>query len=166
MVEFLFDSGPVRFWTGVGDLDYGGNEFTGSGHLLSLTEITETQEIEAQGVAFQLAGADDQTLSLALTEKYQNRRCTLYLGALDENMQLDGAPYELYSGRMDVMEINDAPDSCNITLTTENELIELKKAKVFRYTPEDQRRRYPDDYGLDFVPRTTEMEIIWGRKSA
>jgi len=165
MVEGFFDGGTLRFWSGTGNLVWDSETFVGSGTLLSVSEVSETQNTEAQGVQFTLTGIPSSILAIALLEPYQGREIKLYIGALDDDFALVGEPYELFSGFMDVMEFQENGDSATITLSAEHHLIELKKVKVSRYTPEDQKRKYPGDKGLDFVPSLQDKEIIWGRKS-
>lgn len=163
LCEFFFDTAPLRFWSGIGNLTWNGNVFTGSGNLLGFSEIEETQETEAPGMTFTLSGLPLNILSLAYNEMYSGRSCTLYIAAVDENDVLVGDPYPAFSGFMDVMEIAESGTTCDITLSVENELIELEKVKVFRYTPEDQKRKYPDDTAFDNVPSLQDKEITWGR---
>jgi len=165
MAEFNFDSGDVRFWNGYGILNHDGTEYTGSGTLLNATEVSETQDTQAQGIKYTLSGINDNIVSLALTERYTGRPCALYFSCLDADGVIVGEPYQVFSGFMDVMEIRETGQTSEISVAAENKLVDLKKAKVGRYTPEDQKRRYPDDKGLDFVPATQDRELIWGRKS-
>lgn len=163
LAEFFFDGGTLRFWNGVGDLDWSGEIFNGSGNLLKITELQETSSTQAQGLNFILNGLPTTLLSLALNENYTGRTCNLYFSCLDEAGALVGEPYQIFSGLMDVMQIDDAAETASITLSAENRLIELRKSKVSRYTPEDQKRLYPDDLGLDFVPSIQDKELIWGK---
>jgi hypothetical protein len=166
LVEAFFDSGTLRLWTGNVPLMWNSQIFTGAGIMLSFSEITETQQIEANGVQFVLSGISSTIISLALTEEYQGRPIKLYLSALDENGELIGEPYTIYEGLMDVMEIQDNGETSAVTLNTENQMVILEAIKIFRYTPEEQKRRYPGDKGLDFVPSLQDKEIIWGRKAS
>lgn len=163
MAEFFFDSGTLRFWNGAGDLDWDGVTFTGSGSMLSVTELQETSSTQAQGLNFVLNGLPTNLLALALGENYTGRSCTLYFSCLDNAGAIVGEPYQIFSGLMDVMQIDDGGDTATITLSAENRLIELRKARVSRYTPEDQKRNYPDDQGLDFVTAIQDKELIWGK---
>jgi len=82
-VEMMFDSGPLRLWTGLGDLQYQGNTFTGTGTLLSVSEISETAELSVRGASLSLSGIPSDILSYALTEDYQGRLCNIYFGLFD-----------------------------------------------------------------------------------
>lgn len=161
LAEFAFDSGTVRLWNGIGDLTVGSDTYTGAGNLISVSEYQETSKIEAQGFTFTLSGISSSILSIALAENYQGRRCNLYICALDTAGVLVSSPYQIFSGRMDTMQINESGETCSVALSAENNMVILQRAKERRYTSEDQRALYPDDAGLDFVAGLQDKEIIW-----
>ncbi|OSQ30829.1 hypothetical protein THS27_26450, partial [Thalassospira sp. MCCC 1A01428] len=76
---------------------------------------------------------------------------------------LVGAPLQVFSGKTDVPVVTDDANSCVIGLTAENALVDLERARVRRYTDQDQRAEYSGDLGFEFVPRLQEMEISWGQ---
>ena len=57
-VRMVFDSGEspnvLNLWSGVGDLAYGGNTYTGVGDLLSISAVAESSDISATGINVQL----------------------------------------------------------------------------------------------------------------
>lgn len=162
LVKAEFDSGDLRLWSGVGSITYNGEVYTGAGSLLSISEMTEVTNVEAQGAVFQLTGIDAALLSLALTEPYQGRAITCFFACLDTSYALVADPIPLFKGRMDVLQLDESGDTATMSMQVENKLIDLKSTKVRRYTPEDQKQQYPDDLGLDYVSSLQEMEITWG----
>ena len=69
-VEMLFDSNIVRMWTGTGTLVLGdGTEWIGSGSLLNISTIEETQDMSVKGANISLSGIPSELLSLALTSR-------------------------------------------------------------------------------------------------
>ena len=50
-------------------------------------------------------------------------------------------------------------------MTVESRLIDLERARDWRYTSENQKSLYPNDKGLDFVVDLQDMPIAWGRSS-
>ena len=163
LIKAEFDSGDLRFWTGVGEIMFNDEVYTGSGNLLSVSEIKEGVNIEAYGATFSLSGIPSSLLALALNEDYQNRPITLWFGVLDDNLQMISNPFILFKGKMDVMQIDESGETASISIQAENRLIDLRRAKVRRYTPEDQKTEYPNDRGLDFVASLQELEVVWGR---
>jgi len=159
--EFLFDGGAIRLWAGYGNLTLNGENYVGAGTLLGVSDYAETAAVEAQGLTFTLSGIQSTILSLALQEPYQGRVCNLYLGAFDPAGALVGAPYLLFSGLMDTMSIEEAGETCSVTVAAESRMVLLTRAKERRYTDEDQRAEYPDDKGFQYVAALQDRQIIW-----
>lgn len=160
-VDLDFDGGNVQIWTGYGDITFDGVTYTGAGDILSISEISETSEVQASGVTIGLSGISSTLISAALNETYQGRACKIYLGTLS-NGAVVADPYMVFSGRMDVMNIEDSGDTCDIALQAENRLIDLDRPRVRRYTSEDQKIDYPADKGLEFIADLQDKEIVWG----
>jgi hypothetical protein len=162
-----FDSGSVLAWSGYGDISWGGDTYLGIGDFGGVDKVDETSDVRANGVTLTLSGIPSQLLAIALTEPYQGRPCTLFLGALNlTSGAIIGTPYPLISGRMDVMTIEEGADTGTITLTVENRLIELFRTKERRYTHEDQQIDFPGDLGLEYVAGLQEKPINWGVANA
>ena len=161
-VELEFDSGTVRLWNGTHDAVIEGETYTGTGSLLSISEVEETGEIAARGVSMSLSGLDNNFIYTALAENYQNRNARILFGTIENSTY---TAYTLFRGRMDVMTISEGADSATITITAENALIDLERPRISRYTSEDQKTKYPNDLGLDYVADLQDKEILWGRTS-
>ena len=86
----------------------------------------------------------------------------MWFAVLNPDFSIIADPYKIFSGRMDIMEITDSGNDSSIVLNAENNLIDLKENRERRYTPEDQKRYFTGDLGLDFVPNIQEIEILWG----
>ena len=164
LAEALFDSGAVRVWSGYGELSWAGLTWYGAGHLLSVSAVTETQELRATGATFALSGIPSDLLGLALTEPYQGRPVRLLFGAMDTAAgAIIGDPYQMFAGRCDVMEITEGGDSATIEIAVESRLIDLERPRERRYEHEDQQTDFPGDRGLEYVPSLQNQEIKWGR---
>jgi hypothetical protein len=159
-LDLEFDSGTLRFWSGVGTKTINGEDYLGAGGLLSISDIEETAAISAAGATITLSGIPSELLSLALTEPYQNRRCLIYFG-------LAGAEADMaviFVGTMDRMDIEEGAETSVIQLAVENRLLDLERARVRRYSNNDQKSRFPNDRGLEFVESLQDRDLFWGRK--
>ncbi len=83
LMEFNFST-VLRFWTGIGDLSWNGETWSGSGDVIKFSGIDETSAVQANGIQFQLAGMDSALVSLALTEDVQGRRVNVYMGFIPD----------------------------------------------------------------------------------
>lgn len=164
LVELEFDVVPLNMWSGIGDLDWNGSTWTGAGNLLSFGSLEETTEVRALGTSITLSGLNSSILSAALSEDYQGRKATIWLGATDSAGAVIADPIIVFGGRMDVMTINENGGEVAINITVENRLIDFERTKLRRYTDQDQKIDYPNDKGFEFVASIQDKEIVWGRR--
>ena len=177
----------IRLWTGVGTLTLDdGTNWIGAGTLLSISDVEETAEMAVKGATVSLSGIPSEVISLALSEPYQGRVCNIYFGTFSEEGALlkqsgdyillqDGSQIlvdlgdkgfnEIFSGYMDQMNIEESAETSTISVTVENRLVDLERARVARYTSGYQKSIYPNDLGLDFIEDLQDQQIAWGRKS-
>ena len=163
LVQCAFDSGDLNLWNGIGDLTVNSVDYVGAGTLLSIGEIAESSELQANGISVTLSGITDPLLAKARDEDYQGRELKVLLGAMDASNGVISNPVVVFSGFMDTMVINDSSETATIVVTVENRLIEFERTRIRRYTAEDQKIDYPNDKGLEFVTEIAEKEIVWGR---
>jgi len=160
-IKLAFDSGDVRIWTGYTDITVASETYIGGGQLLSISPIEETVEIAARGVNLALNGINSSLVSVALTESYQGRAAQVYLGVISSGSVVSD-PYLVFDGRMDVMTIEDAGETATISLSAESRLIDLERARVRRFTDNDQQNQFSGDTSLRFVADLQNKEIAWG----
>jgi hypothetical protein len=164
LVELVFDTVTTRVWSGWGDLVWGARTFTGAGTLGSVSPVEEAAELRATGLDLTLSGIPSSVLSLALSENYQGRVATVWLGALDTNTYaLIADPYQSFQGRMDVMTVNDGGEAATITISVESRMIDLERSRERRYDDTDQKMDYPTDRFFEFVPSLQDITIAWGQ---
>jgi hypothetical protein len=162
-VEFDFDSAPVRFWTGLGDRTIESNTYLGAGDLIGISGLQEAVDLSAKNATITMTGVPASLVSLALAEPYQNRPCRILFGVTDV-----ADAVEVFSGFMDVMTIEDSGESSTISLTVENKLIQLERAKERRYTHESQQALLTgaqEDIFFSYVSDLQDKEIAWGRQT-
>ena len=171
-VDLAFDSGNMRLWTGYGDKTINSQTYTGAGSLLNIDGLEEVSDLSARGTTLTLSGLDSSILSYALTEEYQGRLVTIYLGVGSETV-------EVFRGYMDKMTIQDSAESVTISLTVESRLIALERANIRRYTREShaavRQRKWEDDGNsgspaadtfFDWTTQLQDKQIVWGRNEA
>ncbi len=160
-VEMLFDTAPVRFWSGLGDRVIEGNTYLGAGSLMNISDLEEVGDLSAKSATITLSGIPSELVSLALVEPYQRRLCRILLGEVSASEAI-----EMFSGKMNTMTIEDAPETATISLTIESRLIELGRAKTRRYNHESHIARYPGDNFFSYVADLQDRQVPWGRKQA
>jgi hypothetical protein len=162
--EGSFASGPLRLWSGLTDIDWAGQSWSGAGALLGLGSVEETGSVVASGTVVSLSGVPPDLVQLAIAEARQGLPGKLWLGLLTETGTIIADPVLAFAGRLDVPEITDDVDSFRITISYESRLIDLNTARSWRYTHESQKAIWPDDRGFEYVTAIQDQEIQWGRK--
>lgn len=184
LVEMLFDSGTIGMWTGYGTLEYNGVTYFGGGNFIGISPIKETQDLKAEGVVASLNGIPSNLIALALLERVRGRPFRMYMATVQTQafvatedspgvvLTEDGGrvllenefeipPYRIFSGLMDVIEFVDNGETATLRLSIESALIIGQRTTISRYTPEEQRRLYPNDAGLDMINRLQDKEVVW-----
>jgi hypothetical protein len=157
------DGGDINYWNGIGDFLFDGDTYAGVGGLARITTIQEESGLQAAGAKFELSGIPSANLSMALTLNYQERNAKLWLGFVDSTQAIIGDAILLFSGRMDVMEIEESGKTATVAITVENRLIDLERSKLRHYTDADQKTYYPSDKGLSEIAAINNgQEITWG----
>ncbi len=167
LVKMEFDSASppdqLRLWTGIGDLTFNSQVYTGAGDLLSFSPIEESDDLKAVGLTGTLSGIPSSIIAIALATDYMGKPVTVWFGALNSSGALIADPFIIFAGLIDTMPIEDAGETATIQVTAENRLARLEESRSRRYTPEDQAIDYPGDLGLDFVVALNDgREIVWG----
>lgn len=155
------DGGDLNLWSGLGDLSWNGDTYTGAGDLFEVGAVRETMSLRANGMTFGLSGLDADIVSTALATDYQGRPCTLYLGAF-ESGSLIANPKAIFVGFLDVMQIVEQPGrgTAAIRVSAEGRLIAMERPIERRWTPEDQKLLYAGDTFFDYVAGLQDKEIV------
>jgi hypothetical protein len=162
LCELNFDSGTIRVHDGAGPLSFGGNTYLGIGTYGSFDIVDENIDNVARGIRLTLSGVESGLVSTVMTETYQGRTVTLYLGLLAEDMTFVDDPEELWSGRIDTMSISLDQNSATISVSCEYRL--RKEPVVARYTDTDQRLAYAGDRFFDLTQKIPQFKASWGDK--
>lgn len=168
LVDLNFVSASLRLTNAPFDIEFDCNDdgtienFIGVGHLGTISALEEGTDIRPYSINLQLSGIPPALVAIALKEHYQGRRGNIYIAFLNDDNQLVGKPFLLFSGRMDNMPIEIGHEA-TITLTLQSLLADWERPRIIRYTSQSQAQAYPNDKFFEFVPQTASKEIIWGK---
>jgi len=164
LIQIDFASGSTYWWTGLGTITWNGHDWLGTGTLGKISTVSEVNEIRADTVTLSLSAIPSDIVDDVLNEIRQGKACKIWLAAIDvATRALIGNPYQTFGGRVDVGAIEDGEDVCTATITVENRLIDLQRARAIRYTHEDQQAVLAGDLGFEFVPQLQEWNGVWGK---
>jgi len=163
-VKAEFDTDDIRVWSGTDDITVNSETYTGAGSLLSISGVEEDLELKSSGLTIALSGMDATVLDYALTENYQNRPITLFLGFQMGGSNESAGELTLFKGRMTSLTIADTPDGATVTIDCENRLVDLDRPSNLRYTVESQEFLHSGDTGFNRVQSLADKQIAWGQK--
>lgn len=165
-VKAEFDTDDIRIWSGIDDITINSETYTGAGSLLNISNVEESLELKSSGLAVALSGMDSTVVSYALTENYQNRPITLYLGYVMGGTNEVAGTLTLFKGRMTSLVINDTPQGSTVSIDAESRLVDLDRPSNFRYTKESQNFLHDGDTGFNRVASLQDKQITWGKTSS
>ena len=166
-VKAEFDTADVRLHTWKDELTVNSEVYEGAGTLLSIGDISDSAELKSDGVTVAISGMDTTVLGYALTENYQNRPITIYMGYLDGGGEKVSGVMTAFKGRMQAITITDDPQGAStVVVESENRLVDLRRPSNLRYTKESQKFIDSTDTAYNRVQQVQKQEIYWGRKRA
>ena len=164
-VKAEFDTDDILVWTGTDDLVINSETYTGAGTLLNISNSEDNLELKSNGLVIGLSGMDKTIVNYALTENYQNRPITVFLGYVMGGTNEVAGTLTLFKGRMTSLVINDTPEGSTVTIDAENRLVDLDRPSNFRYTKESQNYLHSGDTGFNRVALMQDKQINWGKTS-
>lgn len=163
-VKAEFDTDDIRVWSGTDDITVNSETYTGAGSLLGISGVEEDLELKSSGISISVSGMDSTILNYALTENYQNRPVTVFLGFQMGGSNESAGELTLFKGRMTNLTIQDTPDGATISIDCENRLVDLERPSNLRYTVESQEFLNSGDTGFNRVQSLQDKQIAWGQK--
>ncbi len=164
-VKAEFDTDDILVWSGIDDLVIGSDTYTGAGTLLSVSNSEDNLELKSNGLVVALSGMDTTVVNYALTENYQNRPITIFMGYVMGGTNEVSGTLTLFKGRMTSLVINDTPEGSTVTIDAENRLVDLDRPSNLRYTKESQNFLHSGDTGFNRVASLQDKQINWGKTS-
>ena len=164
-VKMEFTSGNLLLSTTYADLTIDSETYIGSGNILNISPITETADTRATGVEIILNGLDSSILSAGLNDDAQGMAVKIYFGVLTPSTNADAivdTPYQIFSGFIDSMILEEGGEQSTLKFTVENKLVTLEIPVDRRYTDQDQQNLYTGDVGCEFVTSLQDKSIAWG----
>jgi hypothetical protein len=161
MAAITFATSTIYAWSGVGNLIYGGNTYTGVGNFGKFSPIVEGTDVQAYGATISLSAIDPLLFTSCQTEIQQGAPVTISFGLLDAGGSIIGVPYPLFVGTVDQPKFRVGTQEMTITLSLESKLANLQRANQRRYTDADQRLYYPGDSFCGFVSQLADQALLW-----
>lgn len=159
--DFDWPTGRVRLTDWPGTVTWGGFDWLGLGTFGGLGAIQESLDYVAYPVQAALHigdTVDDAVVASAMTDRFQGKAATFYIGWFNDNGQLAATPETLWSGRLDTIGMDFVRNV--LTVTCEYRL--RKEPPTARMTDEDQRARFTGDKYLEQLVYIAQYVSHWG----
>jgi hypothetical protein len=163
LVEIDHPAGVFRCWTGIGQLSWNGQVWTGIGILGQIAPVRSTNELAIQEIVFSLSGVEPESLAL-LEGSVRNRTGVVWLACLDEQGLVVADPLELLTALLDYQSFSAQEDgTATVSIVARSGFYTLERALDEAWTPENQYLTYPLDTGLDMQPSLQNQQVNWTR---
>lgn len=154
-------SGNAYFWTGIGQLQWNGFTWTGSGTLGTITPIKHTSDLIIQEIQFQLAGLPPDVVA-TLDDNVRNLSGRAWLAGINTGNSVIRDPYQIVDSQLDYQSFSAQPDgTVSIAITARTGFYTLERAIDEAWTTEEQHLTFPNDSGLDLIPALQNQDIQW-----
>lgn len=163
MAMFIDFPDPVRAFTGRGRMELGGEEFLGIHGVASIDTIGETVSGSAAGVRATLLQVPSEFEADIADQAVRGVAFEMYAGVFDLDFQTVIGHQRIWKGTLQGYEILDEGSSITVTAVGESRQIDQRRPTVKRYTDEYQQRKYAGDRFFEYLPRLTEVPILWAK---
>lgn len=156
---------PINIWSRPYPQTIDGTDYFNSDDLISISQITENNQLAADGLTINFGGTTATSLIFeALNTNYQGRTISVGFG-----LDVSGTLYvsEVFSGEIDTISVvedfTDTGIETEVVLTAESIAIRLGRSTVRRFNGASQQAKYPGDHGLSFVDSVANKTLTWGK---
>ena len=166
-VEFQFASGTQRVCNFNQTVSWGGYDWLGLGTLGAISEVEESDGLEAKPLNFTLNAAQAEWMALAVgpVEEYRGLPAKMYFCPLNEQYQLIDTPVLWWRGIMDTVGVGIDGEEGSITLKCETSAYGLKRQPALRMNDAQQKKKYPSDRGFEYLNDLIARPQTWLSRS-
>ena len=165
-----FATGPKRWWAGFGDLQHDGHLWSGTGDVISISELTTDYQMSADPCTFVMAATGEMmTLARNSRAAVHGRQVIVYLQlfstvaqGLVGPWQPLGSPFALFTGTMGPMTyVAEGAGRREVSLQCEGLWARRNAPPRGLWTDRDQQARVPGDKGFERMALYTNYKPRW-----
>ncbi len=163
LTKVEFDSETLAFNSSFAEFTWNGTTFIGLGNLGNVSNTAENTKLDPADYAITITGVDNTVLVAALDQDYLNRPATCWVAALDDNMQIIGEPILYFKGLVDSID-GTYGNEASVVISVTDRMAEWSRARISRYTNQEQQAKYPGDKGFEYVSEISTKKVTWPAK--
>lgn len=137
--------------------------FNPSGHLLDLSDVSETSELRINSTSIRLSGVQQDFVDVFLTGDYMNAQVLIYRAVIGALGTVTGDPFLYFDGRIVGFSIADTENSSEIEVEISSHWKDFEKVNNRKTNSNSQQMYFPDDLGFEFASKMVK-DLKWGRK--
>jgi|TARA_R110001583_G_scaffold128010_5_gene279794 hypothetical protein len=137
--------------------------YIASGHLQSITGVSETNQPTKNSLAITLSAVDQGYIAIILNENVIGKEVKVYRGLLDSSNALISDPFLLFYGTIDEHRIVDTTNTANVTLSVTSHWASFDKESGRTTSDNSQQRFFSGDKGMEFAALNI-LNLKWGKE--
>lgn len=171
LVDLAFGTGTLYWTTNAIDIDSAGHTYRGLGQLLTVSQISMSEDSSTEQVTLSLPVANQAGLAATIgnLDNYRGRRVKLYLQLFGADFQPVGDRVACWSGFMQPVKVartkapeGGGPVAGRMELPcTRAGMARARKYEGLRLTHAQQQLEHPGDRGLEYVQSLIEQPAVW-----
>lgn len=165
-----FTDGVLRFNTSSLDFDYSSNTYYGSDGIMSVSNITEQEELKRNGIDVSFNGLNNEVLNLFLTDQYDINRTTVEVFEVTLNPS-GTVEYDIkhvirvHKGLVDSVSYKTSSEQTSINVKTVSQFSDWARPRIFKLGDASQKIKDSTDKSLEFISDTVIKQVTWGSGS-
>lgn len=143
------------------DISHDGNTYKSSSHILQMSQINETHDVQVGSFTLNLSGVDQSFIAVLLSENYIDREVEISRVVLDDAGAIIGEPIPMYTGSIDGYQMKEDNKSSQINLSIASQWSDFERQSGRRTNHNSQQVHFSSDMGMAFASNTATVK--WGR---
>lgn len=160
-VALAFPSGTVRVHNSVGTITWGGNDWLGVGAFGNIDAMEESIELVDNPILLTLSSITQEIIDAVKVDDIFGRDADVYLGALNDDGELEGTPTNWISGYMETPSLSIGQENA-VLIQMQTRAARLKQRNNKRFTIEDHQKDYPGDLFFEYLHYVIDAKVEWG----
>lgn len=145
-------SGLVLAWSGVGEYVLGGETYSGTAGLSSVSGVEETSDIQTHDVEVTLQGIP-LSAAVDLNAPVRNRAAQIVALWRDASGAQVGATRTIFKGKADTLTVDHTGENLTVRLTLRSAAFDFRLTGQSYYSDNEQELTYPDDTGFSLMAK-------------
>ncbi|WP_417345692.1 phage tail protein [Ferrimonas sp.] len=163
LVKLSLVSGPLCLTDAPVALEYAGDSYLPSGHLLEAGSVDSSAELQVDDIDLVLSAVDLQMLAL-LAADHRNRPVALHRAWVDDHYQVAAVDDTYWAGIINNLDDEQDGESHTLTVNLTNHLATFEEPGGMQLTQSEHQARFPGDTGLRHALVADRPKGEWGHE--